>query len=306
MKILITGANGFLGSNTIKHLLKLDHEILAFSKNSNNITELLNNINFIKCDIENYFPYESTIIDFSPDVVINFAWDGGNNYQDVNSFNQFYKNIPLSLSLLEIINKQNNKPKFIGLGSFAEYGIIESKAKEDQQENPINFYGLAKKQVKQITEIFCNQNDIEYNWVRPCYVYGPGDVSTRLIPSIINKILLNEDTVLNSCETIIDYLYIDDFCLAIIELIQSSAPNGVYNICSSNEYILKDILISIQKNIANNTKIIFDKKLDRKFSSKYICGSNKKIKQKTNWILKIKIEEGIKNTINYYKTITKI
>jgi nucleoside-diphosphate-sugar epimerase len=306
MKVLITGANGFLGSNTVRHLLNANYEILALSKNSNNISDIIHRIDFIKCNSENYFLHESKILDFCPNIVINFAWDGGNNYQDINSFNQFYKNIPLSLSLLEIINKQDNKPKFIGLGSFTEYGIIKSQARENQKENPINFYGLAKKQIKQITEIFCNLNSIEYNWIRPCYIYGPGDVSTRLIPSIINKILSNQEIILNSCETIIDYLYIDDFCLAIIDLIKSSAPNGVYNICSSNEYILKDILTSIQKNITNNTKIIFDKELDRKFSSNYICGSNKKIKRKTNWTPKIKIEDGIKNTINYYKEIAKI
>ena len=302
MKILITGANGFLGSNTIKHLLKLNHKILAFSKNSNNIIQLLNDIKFIKCDTENYVPYESIIVDFSPDIVINCAWDGGNNYQDVNNFNQFYKNIPLSLSLLEIINKQNNKPKFIGLGSFAEYGNLEFKADEDQQEKPINFYGLSKKQVKEITEAYCIQNNIKYNWIRPCYVYGPGDVSTRLIPTIINKALSNEEIILNSCETIIDYIYIDDFCQAVTELVQSSTQNGAYNICSSNEYVLKNVIKEIQKNISNDVKISFDKSLDRKFSSKYICGSNSKIKIETNWTPKIKIEDGIKNTVNYYKT----
>jgi nucleoside-diphosphate-sugar epimerase len=305
MKVLITGANGFLGSNTIKQLLKLNHEILAFSKNFNNITEILKDIKFIEFDEKNYFPYESAIIDFSADIIINFAWDGGNNYQDINSFDQFYKNIPLSLSLLEIINKQTKKPKFIGVGSFAEYGIIESKSKEDKKEDPINFYGLAKKQVKQITELFCTQNNIEYNWIRPCYVYGPGDVSTRLIPSIINKLLVNEEIILNSCEIIIDYLYIDDFCLGIIALIESIAPSGVYNICSSKEYVLKDIITYIQKNITTDIKIIFDKSLDRKLSSKYVCGSNKKIKSKTSWTPQIKIDEGIKNVINYYKTIIK-
>ncbi len=102
MKVLITGANGFLGSNTVRHLLNANYEILALSKNSNNISDIIHRIDFIKCNSENYFLHESKILDFCPNIVINFAWDGGNNYQDINSFNQFYKNIPLSLSLLEI------------------------------------------------------------------------------------------------------------------------------------------------------------------------------------------------------------
>lgn len=304
MKILITGANGFLGSNTLKHLLKSNHEILAFSKNNNNISDVLDKITFHRCNSENYYDYESNIIEFSADVVLNFAWDGGNSYQDINSLNQFYKNIPLSLSLLEIINKQDKKPKFIGLGSFTEYGLLLTKAEEFFVEKPINFYGLSKKTVKDITEIFCDENGMKYIWIRPCYIYGPGDVSTRLIPSIINKILKGEKVILSSCKTIIDYLYIEDFCSAVSSLMESDTNSGIYNICSSNEYVLKDIIKLIKKSIKKQSTIIFDKKLDRTLSSQYVCGSNNKIKNEIDWTPKIKIEEGIKNTIDYYKTIT--
>jgi nucleoside-diphosphate-sugar epimerase len=301
MKILITGGNGFLGSNLVEYLLDKGHNILVLSRKYNNIEHLLDKIEFIQYNSNDYYTYQNKILNFSPDIVIHCAWEGGNSYIDINSSDQIHKNISLSLSLLEITNKQLNKPKFIGFGTFVEYGIIDKKAKENQIENPINFYGLAKNIFKNISKLYCNQNNIEWVWIRPCYVYGSKDVPTRLIPSIINKLLKNESIILNSCDTVIDYLHIDDFCSALSSLITTN-NKGVFNICSGKEYSLRNIIDFIQQNILTSQKIVFDPSLDRKFSSKYICGSNNKLIKHTNWHPLISINEGIIKTINYQKS----
>ena len=257
MKILITGGNGFLGRNTTEYFLNKNYEVMVLSKNTNNIQHILNKIEFIKSEDVDYIKYTNQIIRFSPDVVIHFAWDGGNNNNNINDINQFYKNIPCSLSLLEIINKCTNKPKFIGVGSFAEYGNIISKAEESQTENPVTFYGLSKNIFKNISEMYCEQNLIEWAWIRPCYIYGFGDVSTRLIPSVINNLLQNKKISLDMCNKTIDYLHIYDFCSAISSIIDTKI-NGIVNICSGIEYNLKDIINNIENKIQKNGLIDYN------------------------------------------------
>jgi len=302
MKILITGGNGFLGSNLVEYLLNKEHDLLVISRNYYNIKHLLDKIEYIQYDSVDYFTYKDKILNFSPDIVIHCAWEGGNNYSDINHSDQIYKNIPLSLSLLEIINTQPVKPKFIGFGSFVEYGVLDNKpAKEDQIENPINFYGLSKNIFKNISKMYCEQNEIKWVWIRPCYTYGPKDVSTRLIPSIISKLFKNELITLNSCDTIIDYLYIDDFCSALYSIIDNN-NKGIFNICSGKEYSLKSVIDIIKQNISSQD-ITFDSSLDRKFSSKYVCGSNDKLKNNTKWSPLVSINEGIIKTIDYNKNV---
>lgn len=305
MRILITGGNGFLGSNLVEHLLKLEHKLLVISRSSNNIKSFLSKLRFKKYNSENYSKYENIILDFNPEVVIHLAWEGGNNYNSINHLDQIYKNIPSGLSLLEIIAKQNTKAKFIGFGSFLEYGTIENKVNENAVENPNNFYGLSKLAFKQFSELYCEQNNINWTWIRPCYIYGSRDVKTRLIPTVINKLLIGEDITLDDCNATIDYLHVDDFCSALEKIIETNV-DGIFNICSGQERNLKNLINSIKENINPETTLVFNSDLNRSLKPKYVCGSNDKLKLLTGWSPKVDLELGILKTVDFYKHNIKL
>lgn len=304
MRIIITGGNGFLGSNIIRKLISQNHKVYAFSGQNTNIIDILDQIQFDfshTCDLN---LFENKIKDFKPDVVIHCGWSGGNNYDDINDLNQFYDNIQPSIDFLLMLSKLPKKPKFIGIGSFSEYGTYLTQVNEENIENPINLYGLSKLTFKKYSETICELNNMEWVWIRPCYVYGPYDVKTRLIPLLINKFLNNENITLDKCDKIIDYIYIDDFTEYIYNLIVT--PNvGVYNICSGNQYELKNIINLIYTLTNSNSKINYDLNINRKLTSPYICGDNTKIVNITDLSPKINIESGILKTIDFYKNNKK-
>jgi nucleoside-diphosphate-sugar epimerase len=282
MRVLITGSNGFIGSNIIKKLSSNKCIIYSLPKDCENIKDI--------------------VIGFNPDIIVHCGWYGGNNYIDTNSPNQFYKNINYSVELIEALTEMKKKTKFIGFGSFAEYGPKNCITKEYEQEQPTDLYGLSKYTFKQYSELVCEQNNIDWAWVRPCYVYGPGDVSTRLIPTIIKKFINNEDVTLDECDKYLDYIYIDDFINMFYSIIKLKLT-GVYNICSGNQYRLKDV-INLVHNISNSDSVVtFDPQLNRESSFHYICGDNTKIKENTNLEPKISLETGLKKTIKYYEKL---
>ena len=294
-KILITGGNGFLGSHLINIFLKEKYNILILSRKNNNIEHLTDKIKFIKYESESYKIYKDVIHEFAPNIVIHCAWDGGNNYKNIDDINQFYNNIPQYVSLLEIINDINTKPHFIGIGSFAEYGTIYQPANELNKENPLSYYGLSKNICKNISRMFCFKNNIKWTWVLPCYIYGPNDVNTRFIPSLINNLLCGKESTFDECNVTIDYLYIDDFCKAILTILNTNTT-GVINICSGNEYKLKDIILLLQNKINSKSIINFNSNLNKKNLSKYIVGNNEKLKN-IGWSASIELEEGLEKTI---------
>lgn len=290
MNIIVTGGNGFLGSNVARKLLKEKHNIYIISNNTSNIQDIFPQIQ--------YNPeYTDEINQFKPDVVIHFGWKGGNNSRDVNSINQFYDNMPMSLDLLTRLSSLPHKPKFIGIGSFAEYGDYASPIKELDLEKPLTLYGATKLALKNYTEIMCSQNEIEWAWIRPCYVYGPGDVNTRLIPTVINKCLKKEPINLDSCNKFIDYLYIDDFCNYVYHIATTSS-HGVYNLSSGSSHYLKDVVNLIHTLIGNNNIINFE---NNTTSTKWICGDNTKIKTESLLDSLTDFKNGLIKTINFYK-----
>ena len=80
-------------------------------------------------------------------------------------------------------------------------------------------------------------------------------------------------------------------------MIAENTPNGIFNICSGNEYTAKSIVKIIADKLNNNSQLIFNAKLDRENFPKYICGSNEKLLREFNWTPKINIEGGILKTI---------
>lgn len=298
MNILITGANGFLGSNFIKFSLK-QNNIFALSENKNNLIDVINNIKYKSSNLKNYSSHYDDIINFEPDVVILFGWAGANSYKNINDINQYYDNIPYCIDFLNFINTLKKKPKFIGVGSFSEYGVYDRQISEFDFEIPNNFYGLSKLTYKKYSELFCTKNDIEWMWIRPCFIYGPNDVKTRLIPSIIQKCFKNENIELDECNKIVDYLYIDDFVNIVYKLVNLNAC-GVYNICSGNQYHLRSIIDLIVKSTNSNSNITYNKPLNRTINNNIICGNNEKIKKVIGELHLLCINNGVKKTIEFY------
>ena len=193
---------------------------------------------------------------------------------------------------------------FVGFGSFSEYDVKNKSICETDHEKPNNLYGLSKNTFKLFSKNFCEVTNFKWLWIRPCYIYGPSDVKSRLIPTVIESCLKNQNLVLNSCDSIIDYLYIQDFVEAVHCLIDNKS-NGVFNICSGKQYKIKDLVHKIHSLCDSDTQINFDSSKDRDNFSKFICGKNDKLINSTNWAQRYDIDAGLKETIKYFEKILR-
>ena len=283
IKILITGSTGFLGSHLIEKFIKEGHEVLV-----------------IKGYTEDLLKEYSTINSFSPDIVLHLGWWGGSSYKDTNSTEQYHNNIPVNIKFLDLLNNLDSKPKFVGVGSFAEYGQTYGPVDEAYKEDPISHYGRAKLILKEYSNRFCSDNNIPWVWLRPCFTYGPGDKKSRLIPSLIKNFSEDKDVTLDECSTTIDLLYIKDFVNLVYSLLLSS-NEGVYNISSGVSNELKDIVLLLKKLINSKSKITFDPERNRVNAQKIVLADNTKVLAATNIDNLIKIEKGLQLTIDNYE-----
>tara|TARA_Y100000593_G_C4274346_1_gene319202 strand:+ start:237 stop:1103 length:867 start_codon:yes stop_codon:yes gene_type:complete len=281
LKIMISGANGFLGKNLMDHLSKT-YDVRPISIRYDNLKSVGNDI-----------------LEYQPDIFIYNGWYSGNAFSSVNNYEQF-NNINIAIELGKVFSQLKNL-YFVGVGSFAEYGVNETLISESDPECVNNYYGASKNILKLFTKTLCEFNNFKWLWLRPCYIYGPGDVQNRLIPSTIQACINNKDLTLNSCDSVVDYLYIDDFTSAVNQLLLNK-NTGIFNICSGKQYKIKDIIYNIKKLSKSDIEIIFDPLKDRKNDyTKHICGSNKKLKNHTMWEPKNTLIDGLSKTIKYGK-----
>ena len=294
MNILVTGANGFLGSN-ISNLLSNEHNLFAVSRSFQKLKT--SQLICIRSEMSNYIALDEIIKNLKIDTMIHCAWMGGNSSKDINEIWQT-ENIFHSIELLELCAKNNIK-HFIGFGSSAEYGHQDIKFDESTICKPDTMYGITKNSFKAISENYCKSKNIKHSWIRPVYTYGPNDVESRLIPKTIIQLLRNENLVLNKCSAIIDYLFVEDFAHAI-KIIVEEQLEGSYTICSDEETKVKNAVELIYNLIKPNCDLVFD---DSKLETghPYVCGTAAKLRTMTDWTPKINFEEGIQRTISYFK-----
>ena len=295
MKILITGAGGFLGSN-ICNLLSKKHEILAISRNFEKLNRE-SNIICHKLDMADYNLLKEQVQNFIPEVVIHCAWMGGNSSRDIIELWQA-DNIIYSNELLKFCSSLGIR-HFIGFGSSAEYGNHLCKLNELTVCKPTTMYGITKNSFRHIAENYCESNNINFSWVRPVFTYGPRDVETRLIPKAIISFLKNQDLVLNKCSAVVDYLFVEDFCKAIQCIVEQEII-GDFTISSDDEINIKKLVEMIYEKINSKSNLIFDESKPD-YSHQYVCGSSEKLKSLSDWRPLISLDNGLDKTISYFE-----
>ncbi len=299
-RVLITGINGFLGRNVAKRFLGEGYSVCGASRHSDNISDILQDILFFNCNLNSgNNEIEPVIAAANPDIVVHCAWDGGNSYAQTNSSIQF-NNVLAEIELLNAMDKYHI-PYFVGFGAASEYGDKPYLLSEGVYETPFNLYGACKKMAKEYSKVFCETKGIRWTWIRPFYTYGPGDVSTRLIPKVISACLNKTKLTLNSCGSQTDYLYIDDLSEGVFQLVEHN-EEGIFNLCSGNLYLVRSIIELIVKETGYG-QIIFDSSLDRKGFPSIMGGINGKMKIRTGWSPKVNIEEGIRKTIHEHNLL---
>ena len=283
MKILITGSTGFIGSHLIKKLLSHKYEILIISRSKK--IKKIKNIKYCFSDLRNINKKIDIIKKFDPKVCVHLAWTGIPEYNLKNCKSNFIDNLVFINSL-----KSLNLKKIIISGSCMEYGDISNHVKEVQSSQHLNQFGITKKYIQELYFNAFKNEKTKIIWCRIFYVYGPGQRSRSLIPSIMSEVKKNKILILENPKISNDYIYIDDIIEAFYLFINKNAKEGIYNLSSgklTNNNELLNIIMSLYGKKGNNLK----------FKKKGLSGNVFKTKKNIGWFPKTNIKNGLKKII---------
>lgn len=233
MKIIIIGANGFIGKNLLNYLSNKNYEVIGFDlkKSENKKCYTIDNIEELISS--NFFK--------KTDLVVNCTGSSDVNFSYSNPLIDFNKNSYDVFKILDGIRKINLNIQFINISSGAVYGNVTQQINEDSDLDPESIYGFNKLISESICEEFNKIYGISTTSLRVFSAYGPY-LKKQLFWDLYKKTENKKHiTLFGSGNEYRDFIFIDDICLAIEKVINSSSnKNIVYNVASGQKIVIKN------------------------------------------------------------------
>lgn len=296
MRILITGAGGFIGRKLIAALLgEADTEITALSRSGLDIP----GIRFYPCNILNSDAVENVFKENQFDCVVHLAAITAHSEIVGNRMKTFETNLQGTINLLNSFNRYCHGGQFIYSSTGKVYGRTnEMPISENALVNPTNILGKTKRITEEVIEFYA-QPENRYLILRIFNIYGEGQRSNFVLPTILAQ-LEQERLNLGSLRDFRDYLYVDDLIGAFKACIASPASFSNVdhvNVGSGEPACVADILREIEKLIGRKLTITADQSKFRRDETPVEFCSHSKLTAQTGWTPKYSLADGVKKTL---------
>lgn len=254
LKVLVTGATGFIGNYVIEDILKRGFEVVATSIDSEEEVKKFSWFSKVK-----YIPWDLNIPreDFfsffkKPDLLIHLAWE---KVSDMKSLIHIEKNLFSNYFFIKKMIESGLKDVSV-TGTCVEYGMKEGCLNEEMETNPILPYAIAKDSLRRFVQELGRKYDFNFKWIRLFYMYGKGQ-NPQSILSQLDKALENNEEVFDMSrgEQLRDYLPVEKVAEYIVRIATQKKINGVINCCSGEPISIRELVENHLKKRGKHIKL---------------------------------------------------
>lgn len=311
-KILVTGADGFIGSHLTEELVKQGFDVKAFSLyNSFNTwgwldtlpQDIMENVEVFTGDVRDpngvreAMKGTDAVFHLAALIAIPFSYHSPDAYVDTN--------IKGTLNVLQAA-KQLDLDKVLITSTSEVYGTAQyvpiDESHPYQGQSP---YSATKIGADRLAESFYRSFGLPVAIVRPFNTYGARQSARAVIPTIITQLLAGKEEIrLGSLTPTRDFNFVKDTAQGFIEIYRSDKTVGEeINIATQNEISIGELAEELIKQINPQAKIVCDEERLRPEKSEVnrLLGSNEKIKMLTDWEPRFTFEEGLAQTIDFFR-----
>lgn len=253
-RVLITGADGFVGWHVLEHLQSQgwnDIHVTTFSQSAR-LVEACGAENVHKVDLTNPESVKELVRQVQPDAVLHFAaWSSvGNSFE--NAGKVMHLNVDIQLAMLQAIQQEAPQARLLCIGSAHAYGHVPSshdawKITEDFPFYPDNPYSVSKLTQEMLSRAYATAYKLDVIFVRPFNQIGPGQRGDFAVASFAEQIVRVEqgeqsDIQVGNLEAVRDFTDVRDAAVAYRLLLEKGTSQETYNLGSGHGVKMQDIL----------------------------------------------------------------
>ncbi|WP_022766599.1 NAD-dependent epimerase/dehydratase family protein [Butyrivibrio sp. XPD2006] len=302
-KCLVTGANGFIGSELLKVLSDEGVEVIAVVRSRHSNIDKIKNlkgVSIVYCDMDDIHNLPQIVVDRDIDTCIHLAWIGSFG-EERGYYEMQLRNVRYALQLVDSINQMGIK-RFVGAGTLAEKDVLNYHGEDGAKPNPVSFYGIAKVTTHYMTKTECARLGIEHVWCYLSNTYAVGSTTNNFVMMASRTMLEGRRAAFTSGEQTYDFMYVTDTVKAIYYASSRGKAFTSYYLGSNSARPLKEYIRIIRDTIDPSIDLFLG---EIPFNGNPLpteAYDGSKLERDTGFKPEIDFEEGIKKTVDWLKS----
>jgi nucleoside-diphosphate-sugar epimerase len=310
MKVLVTGADGFIGSHLCQFLLEENHEIIAISRNFKQLPSLIFNsdkIDFNQVNVTDFSSLSKIIIKHKPNIIIHLAGETSHKQSFENPMYDVDVNTKSTLCILETIKQSKLKTRFILGSTFIVVGKPETlPVTEDTDCNPSTVYGINRLASEYFSKVYHNMYDIDAISFRITNAFGPREKYLTPTKNALNYLIYQaykgkDVTIYDEGKFFRDVIFVNDVISGINTIIKNGESGNLYWISSSKKTWFYEIGKLLEELTTGKVKYVESPSYNNKVDVGNFVVDNSKL-QSIGWKIETSVKDGIKETLDYFKS----
>ena len=305
VRVLVTGASGFLGSHLVRRLVAQEAQVFAIrssgsAESPERLAGVIDDIELLEANLRDAWSLNEVVSVARPELVIHQAafTHVGKSFSRIDE--NIQTNIQGTVNLLLALG--GNYERFVNVGSGDVYGDAPVPFQEDGPVRPASPYAVSK----YAAERFCRMFNQAYGWpivcLRPFNVFGPHQSPDRIIPELIISAMSGRDLKMTEGTQTREFMYVDDVVDAFTRALTRPGIDGeVINVCRGEEVSIRELAVTVLDLMGNPVRALFGALPYRPTEIWRMFGDNSKALTLLDWKPTTSLADGLTRTIDWYR-----